>query len=651
MEEKDFKKMHERGITTRSFSLSGRQIDKETNIVKDAIFATQQPVRVIDWKKYRAVNEILFVRGITPRGGADSIRMLDAHDTWSGSLSIIGSGINMRVEENEKTGGNYVGDLRFSTRTDKAVQIKNLVEDKDLTDLSLGYEVTRSDELQVGERKDVNGVTYVNNGTEIRVGGKTYNMQSALPLVLGYELESREVSTLPFGADDESKIRELSETLSAAPAAGKPGETIIKETIIEKREEIKVEQKIEITEEDAQKRVDQALKDEQTRNSEIMATAENLNMIPEGMKAIADRMSVADFHKGIVNKKIDDNQVIETNRADLGMTDQEVDRYDFGAMIRAQILGDPELASFEHRVSRDLADKVDNKPNGFLVPHNVLMSKRILDAATIAAQLVGTQHLASSFIDLLRNKAKMLSLGVRMLTGLRGDVNIPKQNAAGTAYWLSTEATALTLGDQTFGTLSLTPKTVAAGTSFSRQLLLQSDPSISALVMDDLIRVLALAIDLAIIDGTGASGQPTGILNTTGIGAVDGVSIDWDKIVSFETKVENANADIDSMNFVSGANVKGILKGRQKVSGQAEMLWTGGNLVNGYPGVMTNQIPAATAIQGAFSAFLVALWGGLDVYVDPATLATTAGVVIRAFQSIDMGARQAASFSASENIS
>lgn len=238
-----------------------------------------------------------------------------------------------------------------------------------------------------------------------------------------------------------------------------------------------------------------------------------------------------------------------------------------------------------------------------------------------------------------------------MLTGLRGNVSIPKQTGASTAYWLETESTALTLTDMTFGALALSPKTVAAGTSFSRQLLLQSDPSIQALVMDDLVRVLALAIDLAIIDGSGASGQPTGILNTTGIGAVDGVNLDWDKVVEFETDVEAANADVDTMNFVTRATVKGLMKKRHEFEGGIDRLWTKDNMVNGYPGIVSNQVPANTAIFGAFSQFLVGMWGVLDVYIDPATLASTAGVVIRAFQSLDLGARQATAFSASENIS
>jgi len=433
-------------------------------------------------------------------------------------------------------------------------------------------------------------------------------------------------------------------------------------------------EKIEITEADVKQREAATLEKERKRSKEIMATAEALNMRDEGIKAVNEGTSVEQFNQQIVNKRIDDNETIDTNSSNLDMTEKEIKDYSILRAIQAQLLGNPEHASFEMSVSRQLAKDYDLNPNGFLVPNDVIVKKRdyinqdmykralagqypkemqqrILTVAAAAANLVGTDHLGSSFIELLRNKAKMLQLGVRMLTGLRGDVSIPKQSGASTAYWLSTESTDVTLSDMTFGALSLSPKTVAAGTSFSRKLLLQSDPSIQALVMDDLTRVLALAIDLAIINGSGSSGQPTGILNTSGIGAVDGVDLDWDKTVEFETDVEAANAEADNMYFVTRATVKGLMKKRFEAAGIPDKLWTKDNLVNGYPGVVTNQIPAASAIFGNFGQALMAMWGVLDIYIDPATLAASFGVVIRAAQSLDVGVRQATAFSASENIS
>ena len=53
---------------------------------------------------------------------------------------------------------------------------------------------------------------------------------------------------------------------------------------------------------------------------------------------------------------------------------------------------------------------------------------------------------------------------------------------------------------------------------------------------------------------------------------------------------------------------------------------------------------------GDFSQLITGLWGGLDIMIDPYTNADSGGIVIRAFQSVDVGVRYAQSFSATTNI-
>ncbi|MTV64713.1 phage major capsid protein, partial [Streptococcus pneumoniae] len=74
----------------------------------------------------------------------------------------------------------------------------------------------------------------------------------------------------------------------------------------------------------------------------------------------------------------------------------------------------------------------------------------------------------------------------------------------------------------TFGQVSLTPKTVGMFTDYSRKAILQTTPAIEALVRADLASGLAVEIDRAGIAGSGAAGQPRGIINTAGIGSVAG---------------------------------------------------------------------------------------------------------------------------------
>jgi hypothetical protein len=56
------------------------------------------------------------------------------------------------------------------------------------------------------------------------------------------------------------------------------------------------------------------------------------------------------------------------------------------------------------------------------------------------ANLVGTDHLGNQFIDVLRARLITRRLGARVLSGLTGDVDIPKQSAAAGSSWVAEDA-------------------------------------------------------------------------------------------------------------------------------------------------------------------------------------------------------------------
>ena len=240
-----------------------------------------------------------------------------------------------------------------------------------------------------------------------------------------------------------------------------------------------------------------------------------------------------------------------------------------------------------------------------------------------------------------------------MMTGLVGNVTIPKQTAAATAYWLTNEATAITESQLTLGQLALSPKNVGAYTELSRQLMLQSSPAADALVMNDLARVLALAIDLAALEGSGASGQPTGISQTAGIGSVTGTSIDYAKVLEFQTDVAGGNALAANCAYVTTPAVVALLKQRVAFSSTASPLWEGGILdgnLQGFRAVATNSVTAASMVFGDFSQVVIGEWGMLELALNPYANFAAAISGIRAIQTVDIGIRQAGAFSRATSI-
>lgn len=406
---------------------------------------------------------------------------------------------------------------------------------------------------------------------------------------------------------------------------------------------------------DIEKITREAREKEMQRIQEIIAMGEQFNMKQEAANAVKDSKVTVDQFRQQVLDKIANKQHIDTQQANLGMPEKEIQNYSIMRGIQAILKKKPELAGLEMEASAEISKRFKEEPRGFFVPHDVLLreingksAKREITTSSGGTGLIATDSLAGSFIDLLRNRALLAQLGMRILSGLVGNVSIPKQSGAATAYWVA-ESGDSTPSDSAFIALTLALKTVVGATLYSRAMLLQSNPSIDGLVMDDLATELALAIDLAGIAGTGLSNQPTGIIETDGVGNVVAASIDWAKVVELETDVLSANAGIGSMAYLTNAAVNGLLKTREKATNTAQFLAMNGQM-NGYPVAVSNQVPSATMIFGVFSQLILGLWGGLDIWPDQYTNAADGGVYIRAFQSCDIGVRQATAFSYADDI-
>ena len=256
--------------------------------------------------------------------------------------------------------------------------------------------------------------------------------------------------------------------------------------------------------------------------------------------------------------------------------------------------------------------------------------------------MVGTDHLGDSFIDALTNRSVVAGAGAQILGGLQGNIEIPKLTT-GTAWgWVAEDADAADAAAVT-GELALSPKTVSGGVAMSRRLLKQSSPSVEQMIRNDMVRGAALAIDLAALSGSGSSGQPTGITNTTGIGSVTGGIADFGAMVDLWSAVAVDNAAAEGMAYVLNATNAGTLMQTAKDSGSGIMVLENGK-INGYNAIISNQMATGTMVFGDFTQLVIGMWGVLDIVADTATKAAAGGLVLRAFQDVDIGVRHAESF-------
>ena len=340
----------------------------------------------------------------------------------------------------------------------------------------------------------------------------------------------------------------------------------------------------------------------------------------------------------------------------VGLSRSEVQRYSVLRAIRTLVDPNYKGGDFERAVSQAICQRggFEASPNGgFFVPTEVQHRDLTAATATAGGNLVATDLQASSFIELLRARSVLAGLGATMLPGLVGNVAIPKQTGSATGYWLTNEATAITESQQTIGQLALTPRNLGAYTELSRQLMMQSTPAADAMVMNDLARVLALSIDLAGLEGSGAAGQPTGIANTAGIGSVTGTSMAYAGILEFQTDVAGGNALASNSAYLTTPAVAALLLARQRFASTDSPLWAGSVLdgtVSGFSATTTTQMTAASMIFGDYSQVVIAEWSFLELALNPYANFTAAISGIRAIQTVDIGIRQAAAFSRATSI-
>lgn len=360
---------------------------------------------------------------------------------------------------------------------------------------------------------------------------------------------------------------------------------------------------------------------------------------------IANGTSVDKVGEEIV-KLVEERNKSATPATAIGMSSRETGRFSMWKAIQAVSSGDWSRAGFELEASRAVADKIQRsaQKNSFFVPLEV--QKRDAAVSGTGAYLVATDNI--SFVELLRNRMVVRQMGATTLSGLVGNVTIPKQTAGATAYWLASESTQITEGNQTFGQLALSPKTVGAYTEISRLLRLQSSPDAEGIIMMDLAKQVGIAGDLAALAGSGAGGQPAGLIGTAGVGAVTGTTFDYADILEFQSDLATANALSGSLGYVATPVVASLAMARSRFASTDTPLWTGNMLdgmMAGFKAMSSNQVPTGDMIFGDWSQLVIGEWGVLEIAVDE-TANFQAGIVgIRCFYTMDVGVRVPAAFS------
>ena len=415
------------------------------------------------------------------------------------------------------------------------------------------------------------------------------------------------------------------------------------------KQEVKTMENTEAVEQVSARDIEKALAERSKTNKEILALAARHNKRDLADQAIGRNTSLEEF-RGILLEHIE-SKPLDSAAEPVQKPVEEKRTYSLLRALNAASRGDWSGAGFEAEMNQEVALKRGKQPQGFYIPDFAWRDydpkmKRELTVGTNASGgfFAPSVQLADEFVEALRARMVLPGLGMRIMSGLNTKIQIPKISAGAAAAFVA-ESGDVADQTQTTAQITMVGRTLGARTDVSRLLLLESDPSIEQIVRDDLLAAVANKIEDVAIEG-GASNEPTGITQTSGIGSVaigtNGGAPTWAAVTNLvkEVEIDNAAINGDTLAFLTNPKVKSKMANTVRVaSTDSHMILNDPyTMLYGYDIGITTNVPSdltkgstsgscSALIFGDFSQLMMGVFGGgPDVLIDPYTNSASGNV-------------------------
>ena len=439
-----------------------------------------------------------------------------------------------------------------------------------------------------------------------------------------------EVSVVSLPSDESVGVGRASEIIPA-PQPNKeiimdenPIQEEVREEVVERSQEAQPQVRVEV-------RPDK-------RATDIASLGEKYEAKDEAVRYISEGRSLDEFKNYLMERNASQPIEAQSNQDELGMSNKERDRYSLSRAILQSAEG--RLDGIEREASEALEKKFGRAAQGFFLPQDVMQRDLTATGGDTGDKLIATEK--PEMIEALRAQPIVAQLGARVLEGLSGNVTLPKAGVTTAAF--TAENTAVSESTPTIGSISLSPKRVAAYSEVSKQLLQQANFDVENMLKSDLDYQLNLKWDAVAVDG-GGSNEPSGILDNADLNAVSmaGASPTYAEVVEAEQKVMEDNALGGSLAYITTPAFMASLKTTEKSSSTGQYIWQD-NQINGYRAIASNQVTAAHVVFGDFSQVILARFGALDIVSDPYSLALTGMIRLHYSFFCDVGIRHGQAF-------
>jgi len=679
LEGKELNPNHIGGMTSRGKALfifnEKSEAEKDLSKGIETIATTEDPAMIVDWEKWRMVREILPMR-YCEMPENDKAPLLNAHNRYT-IEDVKGSAVEWRTENDMLICKTIVSE------SEKDIQTK--IKEGHIDSVSIGYLTDKSMTVEVPKKSAV-----TIDGTEFR-----NDYEDDVPLVVRTWWKIKELSLVPIGADAAAKFRAELQGKTSLPGQITSEDPELQKKLDELQKEItsvknlnqdlniKLNERGNTMDEKTVPTPDEIRAAEQCRIAEIEAyasspVAKNYKPGKEALEAkkkeAVKNNWTADQFRGHVYDNFDDTKATEKFVTDLDMSEKEtgklsISKYLSAAFDYAQGKSDAfkeaglEKEAVEAATKKALTISGKSSVKGSVLPWDFFKNKEVRQYSkflnpelnqrtsagigiSLGANLIAAEHFGNQFVDIVRNLGVAGPWGVRNITAGNGTIQIPKKTSSGTFHWVAERGTG-TATDFVIGQLTASPNDGWSSMAYGRRALLLSNPSLDALILDDILQNIISGRDKALLHGAGTN-EPSGIAITSGVGSVTGASLDWDALVEFWTDVASNNLNSASAKYVMNALTAGILMTRPVVSGGylgflMDMLnKIGGNIVS-------NQAENGYLFYGDGSEAAIVDWGVIDILVNP-FLNATGDVTITGFTSMDVLVSRADAFSVANDV-
>ena len=182
--------------------------------------------------------------------------------------------------------------------------------------------------------------------------------------------------------------------------------------------------------------------------------------------------------------------------------------------------------------------------------HKVLEQKKTLNAGTPSdGGFTVPLAFSGEYIDALVANTLIDKLNIRRVPLIHGNLSIPRMDTTSSVSWVGETSTG-GVTQPVFGEVNMRAKKLKAITAISNTLLNESGVNLEGWIAEDLMRKTKIALDDAMINGSGSQYQPLGLKNNAGIQTLSASALALTTPNDMVALLQQANVRLENVHWL-----------------------------------------------------------------------------------------------------